>query len=103
MTKNNALRLVLLALCLAAILTSCAKSVEQPGSNGANRAVEKRETLFSRIKFFSDGRKPGVDTVWTLRLTTPDLVATYQPMDGYVYEKTSTYTDRGVVWSRKVD
>lgn len=105
MTKNNTLRLALLALCLAAILTSvasCDKSVDKPvGAAFNSPAVEHRDTLFSRIKFYADGRKPGIDTVWTLRLTTHELVVQYSPMDGYVYAQSNVYADLGVLWTRK--
>ncbi len=49
---------------------------------------------------FNDGRKPATDTVWTLHLTTQLLIDTYKNQDGYLFNQTSTYAERGVLWSR---
>lgn len=59
-----------------------------------------QEKYFSQVRRYSDGRTPSTDTVWTLKLQSPDLVATYQALDGYVYETTSTFTRVGVFYSR---
>jgi hypothetical protein len=105
MTKNNALRLTLLLLCLAAIMasvSSCSKSVDQPVGNGwqAWTAPATPDYYFSRVRYFKDGRKPATDTTWTLHLTSEALVQQYQKNDGYVYGETSTYTELGTLWSK---
>lgn len=86
---------LIIALILVLATVSCTKQTLEIAP-----AKPAQETFFSRVKHFTDGRKPATDTVWTLRLTTDALVAQYRAQDGYVYESTSTYVDRGTLWTR---
>jgi hypothetical protein len=56
--------------------------------------------FFSQVKRYSDNRTPAVDTVWTLRLETQQLVDYWRQQDGYLYDSTSTYVKVGVFYSR---
>lgn len=89
---------ILLTLATLIMLASCSKqSADLPAPDDPPAQDLK---FYSQVRHYSDNRTPAVDTVWTLRLESVDLVNYYRAMDGYVYETTSTYTKVGVFYYR---
>lgn len=87
---------ILLTLGTLIMLASCSKqSADLPAPDDPQDLK-----FYSQVRHYSDNRTPAVDTVWTLRLESVDLVNYYRAMDGYVYETTSTYTKVGVFYYR---
>lgn len=105
MTTNNTLRLLLLLLCLATIITtvsSCDKNIDKPVQDpGGYTMPDKPDYWFSRVRHYSDNRKPATDTIWTLHLITQELVDKYALQDGYIYAQTNSYLETGELWIKK--
>ncbi len=87
-------QLLLIFTLVITLATACSKS-----HDALLQAPAKTE-YFSRVQFFKDGRKPATDTVWTLTLTSASQLQTYGPLNGYIYNETSTFVDKGVLWSK---
>lgn len=88
-------KLTLIAALVIITLVACSKKegvLTQPNATP--------NSYFSRVQFFTDGRKPATDTVWTLKLIDQSMVNAYKGQDGYIYASTSTYVERGVLWSK---
>lgn len=81
----------LLTLTILAAMIACTRDVDRPNE-------PDRDHFFSKVKRYSDGRVPPVDTVWTLHLFTQSMVDSFTRMDGYVYNQTTTYVEVGVLW-----
>lgn len=88
----------LFTLATLILLASCSKQASDLAAPAP--PVEPKEQFFSQVMRYKDGRTPGVDTVWTLRLQTQDMVTTYTALDGYLYDETSTYRKVGVLYSK---
>lgn len=88
---------MLYTLASLIMLASCSKNAENVAPVDPGDQTLK---FFSQVRRYSDGRTPSVDTVWTLRLESQNLVDQYRALDGYVYETTSTFTKVGVFYSR---
>jgi len=88
----------LITIAALIMLASCSKQSAELAAP-VDPPVQK-EKLFSQVMRYKDGRTPAVDTVWTLRLQTQDMVNTYTPLDGYLYDETSTYRKVGVLYSK---
>lgn len=89
---------ILFTLATLIMLASCTK--ESADLLAPVQVPSKQVHYFSQVRRYTDHRTPSVDTVWTMRLESQVLVDTYRPMDGYVYETSSTYTKVGVFYSR---
>lgn len=76
------------------VLAACSKSSDNL------LAEEKKEKFLSKVQRYKDGRSPGVDTVWTLRLFNQQMVDSFAKYDGYIYLETNTLTEVGVIWSK---
>ena len=85
-------KLLLLVICSTAMLVACTKRIDVKPA--------PPEVFFSRVQYFKDGRKPATDTVWTLHLTTQAEIDQYAPQNGYIYAETSTYVDKGAMWTK---
>jgi len=88
------MRKIALFLALALSVTACTKSLD------IARPEPQFDYFYSRVKHFTDGRKPVTDTVWTMRLSTVTLVDSFRVKDQYVYEVSNTYVDMGSFWSK---
>lgn len=88
----------LLIAALVIALVSCSKDDAQVLSAPVNKA----DTFFSRVKMYSDGRQPAVDTVFTLKLTTPAMYEQFSQQHGQVFEQSNTYIMVGVIWFKKL-
>lgn len=85
----------ILAFVLA--LVACSKpSVER---NPAPVATGKT-TFFSHVNYYKDGRTPGTDTIWTLRMLNQDMIDAFAKDNGRVYWESSTLKEVGVLWSK---
>jgi hypothetical protein len=91
--QNKDMKKTILSFAMLIALASCSKRVEPP-------PVEPENKFFSQVMRYKDQRQPGVDTVWTLHLEGPDMLATFSALDGYVYDETSTYQKVGVLYSK---
>ena len=85
-------KLLILIACIATTLVACTKHLDVKPAPA--------QVYFSRVQYFKDGRKPATDTVWTLHLTTQAEIDQYAPQNGYIYAETSTYVDKGAMWTR---
>lgn len=88
-------RFLLIAATLIA-LVSCSKN----DAMVLRGPVDKADTFFSRMKFYSDDRGPQVDTMMTLKLINKEMVDEFMKYDGYFYEQASTYFVIGKVWTK---
>lgn len=88
----------LFTLATLILLASCSKQASDLAAPAP--PVVQKEKLFSQVMRYKDGRTPSVDTVWTLRLQTQTMVDQYTPLDGYLYDETSTYRKVGVLYSK---
>lgn len=82
---------IFLLLAITFALIACNKEAN-------DRTDEERDNYFSKVKRYTDGRTPPVDTVWTLQLFTQAMVDSFAQYDGYLYSQTSTYREVGVLW-----
>ena len=74
-------------------LAACSKPADQlPDPTVA------KENFFSKVTRWKDGRTPSVDTVWTLRLFSQNMVDSFARYNGYVYFESTTYKEQGVLW-----
>lgn len=89
---------ILFTLATLIMLASCSKQSDDLAK--AVEPVDQSLKFFSQVRRYTDNRTPSVDTVWTLRLETQEMVDRYRAQDGYIYESTSTYTKVGVFYSR---
>lgn len=82
---------IFLILALLGAMASCSRQADQ---------VPPQNNFFSKVNRWKDGRTPGVDTVWTLRLFSQNMVDSFARYNGYVYFESTTYTEQGVLWSK---
>jgi hypothetical protein len=59
-----------------------------------------KASYFSKVTRYKDGRKPPVDTVWTLWLFSQQMVDSFAKYDGVVYLETNTFKEQGVLWTK---
>lgn len=74
-------------------LAACSKRVDD-----TIQPVQPKTDYFSQVNRYNDGRV--TDTVWTLKMMTPEMTDNYKQYDGYIYDQTSTYKTVGVLWSK---
>lgn len=87
---------LIIFLSILSLATACTKS------NDMQVAQPAQDSYFSRIRYFNDGRTPATDTIWTLHLISPEMVDSFRRQDGYIYEDSRFYLDRGKFWTKAV-
>lgn len=90
---------IFIAMLLAATgLVACSKS----DSDAYVRPQPTFEHFFSRVNYFTDGRTPYTDTVWTLRLMNQTMIDSFSVYDGRIVSENSYSIQIDTIWKREV-
>lgn len=92
--KRITLSLLLLALVG---LVACSKN----DSDAYIRPSEPpRDYFFSRVNYFTDGRTPYTDTLWTMRLQSQSMIDSFSVYNGRIVAQTNYYIQIDTMWSK---